>query len=115
VGDGNCAQAIEEIGVAGGVRWQKVREYLLAVEKIGSCWVGAEPKIGGIEEVQRRDDDPSFLRASRAGWGQNVTRHVTTSGNALSRVYCNAIRIGAQKIEEKELKILKDQRSRFRR
>jgi hypothetical protein len=39
MGDGNCAQTIEGIGVAGEVAWRKGRACLLAVEKRGRSWV----------------------------------------------------------------------------
>jgi hypothetical protein len=42
----------------------------------------------------------------RTGWGQRVTRDVTTGDNRLSRVYCNAIRIGGEKAEKKEVRML---------
>jgi hypothetical protein len=97
-GDGKCAEAIEEIGVAGGVEWQKWRECLLAVEKMGMAWVN--------RRARRR------LGVRRAGWRATITRDVTIGDNSSSRVYCKAFRIGGQRIEGKGLKRVRNSEGR---
>jgi hypothetical protein len=78
-------------------------------------WVGGANAKGALTQswltagsLGRLGISPSELRASRSSWDQNPTKDVTMGDNTVSRVYCNAIRIGGQKIEGKEVREFKD-------